>query len=1091
MAQSDTITHMDAPCGTASDAAGKGGAALPAGEGRAPLGQPSVRWLTDPEVFEVNRLPAHTDHVSVDGVSGTLRQSLDGVWRARVVPSHLDRLPMESTDERWQTSHIPPAFASSRFDDAGYADVHVPGCLETEGLMRPQYVNIQYPWDGHEQPQAPHVPNGNLVALYRRVFDADRRVRQALRTGERVSLTFDGAATAIYVWLNGAFVGYAEDSYTPSEFDVTAALREEGNVLAIACFQYSSASWLEDQDCWRFHGLFRGVHLDVRPRAHVRDMQATADWDVAAECGVLDLRLVVDGAGYARSADVRVCAVGDDTDTPLWGTTLDVTHRSVWERDVVLHVRAAIGDVRPWSAEDPNRYRVDVSLRDAQSDVVEKSSVTVGFRHVEIDHGVLRLNGERIVLRGVNRHEFDARRGRSVTEEDMLWDVRFMKQHNINAVRTSHYPNQTRWLELCDEYGIYMIDEANLETHGSWNLPGDVTDGKSIPGDDPMWLAACVDRARSMVARDRNHACVIAWSLGNESYAGTVIQRMGEECRAWDPTRPVHYEGVQWNHTYDAISDFESRMYARPADIRDYLERNPTKPYISCEYMHAMGNSLGGLSEYTALERYPHYQGGFIWDFIDQALWQRLDDGTERLAYGGDFGDRPSDMNFSGDGIVFADRTPSAKAQEVKAQYAPVHISVESDRVLVHNGNVFIGTGDSVFVARVLIDGQEVWSTARTLDVPAGETRALDFEFPPVKDLLPSRYDRELHAHEVVFEVSQRLAGGTVWAQAGHEVSWGQCSRALTARELAVWRTACGETDAAVPGQDAQVTLGRWNGGMGLGPREILLSRTQGGVVSMRDGAREMMVRVPRLITFRPLTDNDRGASSGFDRAQWFGAGRYARVVTGIGQVDWDQDAGELSGEYWYELADPDHTKVPVRYSIDSTMLLHVEATWPGVQDAPSLPLFGLEWVLPVRYSQLEFYGPGPWETYADRDRAKVGAWRTTAFDDVQPYLVPQETGNHAHVRWARITDADGHGLLVESARPDAELSLSLLPYDSLAIESATHQDELPVPRHVTLRLLAGQMGVGGDDSWGAPVHDRYLLDASHPLSLDVTMRIV
>lgn len=366
MAQSDTTTHMHTPRGTASDAAGKGDMAPTTGGERTRLDQPSVRWLVDPAVFAVNRLPAHTDHMTVDSASGTLRQSLDGVWRARVVPSHLDRLPMESTDEHWQTSRIPPAFASSRFDDAGYVDVNVPGCLETQGLMRPQYVNIQYPWDGHEQPQAPHVPNSNLVALYRRTFDADPRVRQALRAGERVSLTFDGAATAIYVWLNGAFVGYAEDAYTPSEFDVTDALGEEGNTLAVACFQYSSASWLEDQDCWRFHGLFRGVRLDVRPRVHVRDMQATADWDVAAQCGVLDLRLALEGDAAAHSADVRVCAVDDGTGMPLWETTLDVDRQAASADDAVLRGRAAIADVRAWSAEEPNRYRVDVLVRDAE-----------------------------------------------------------------------------------------------------------------------------------------------------------------------------------------------------------------------------------------------------------------------------------------------------------------------------------------------------------------------------------------------------------------------------------------------------------------------------------------------------------------------------------------------------------------------------------------------------------------------------------------------------------------------------------------------------------------------------------------------------
>ena len=1046
---------------------------VPSTDGALRSEEPTAAWLTDPRVFAVNRLPGHTDHNCADDQSGALKQHLDGEWAVKVVPSHLDRLPTESLDEHWQHAHLPPEFASRSFADGDFTRVQVPGCLEMQGLMRPQYVNIQYPWDGHENPQAPSVPTDNLVALYRRAFTADDRVGEALSRGERVSLTFHGAATAIYVWLNGVFVGYAEDSYTPSEFDVTEALHAGENLLAVACFQYSSASWLEDQDCWRFHGLFRDVELEVRPHAHVRDMLAHADWNVDAQCGELAVELDLDGAWCAANVELRLSTWEEHADGAalLWSATVESAPK--------IRYATTCEQVLPWSAEQPNLYVLEAVVRDANGRVLETARTRIGFRHVEIRDGVLVLNGERIVFHGVNRHEFDARRGRSVTEEDMLWDVRFMKRHNINAVRTSHYPNQTRWMELCDEYGLYVIDEANLETHGSWNLPGDTADGVSIPGDDVRWQPACVDRVESMVRRDRNHACVVAWSLGNESYAGDVIRAMGERCRALDPTRPVHYEGVTWNREYDDISDFESRMYAKPDEIREYLESDPAKPYISCEFMHAMGNSVGGLGEYVALERYPQYQGGFIWDFMDQALWQRLDDGTERLAYGGDFGDRPSDYEFSGDGIVFADRTVSAKAQEVKAQYAGVRLEPDGRGVRVTNTNAFQGTSGTVFVARMLLDGREAWSKSYEFEVAAGSARSFDIGFPDVHSLPDGGV-----MHEVVYEVSQQLAHDTAWAEAGYEIAWGQA----VVRPHASGRSGSKMNDAFDDDNLQIVTLGRWNAGVRVGQREILLSRTHGGVISLRDGEREYVIRVPKLLTFRPLTDNDRGMSSGFDRVQWFGAGRYARVVTGVGQVYRDELTGDLCGEYWYELADGAQTQVPIRYRIDSQLRMHIELEYTGCAGAPSLPAFGLEWMLPKQYENLEFYGRGPAETYRDRKRAKLGIWNTTAQADMAPYLVPQETGNHEDVRWAYVFDADCHGLLVEA---DDSLALSLLPHSSLEIENATHQNELAQPRHMFLRLLAGQMGVGGDDSWGAPVHDRYLLPADEPLKLAVTISML
>ena len=465
---------------------------------------PTTAWLTDPRVYAVHRLDAHSDHACwshapVNGEGSDLGQSLDGEWRVRVETAPTGRFPDGTSD-------VSPLFAASDFDDSSFSRVQVPSHLETAGLLAPQYVNVQYPWDGHEDPEAPAIPEHGHVAVYRREFDADGEVAQAVREGRPVTLTFQGAATAIYVWLNGSFVGYAEDSFTPSEFDVTDAIKMEGNVLAVACYEYSSASWLEDQDFWRLHGLFRSVELNARPSAHVADIHADTDWDPATSRGSLSLDILVDGTPNAATADL---VLRDKNGTTVWHTSTEATG--------TLHAEAEIDGASPWSAERPDLYTLSVALLDADGRILEIARTRIGFRRVSIEDGILKLNGKRLVFRGVNRHEFDCRRGRAITEEDMLWDIRFMKRHNINAVRTSHYPNQSRWYELCDEYGIYLIDETNLETHGSWNSPGDIPVGTSVPGDDEAWLGACIDRLDSMIMRDRNHPSVLIWSLGNES----------------------------------------------------------------------------------------------------------------------------------------------------------------------------------------------------------------------------------------------------------------------------------------------------------------------------------------------------------------------------------------------------------------------------------------------------------------------------------------------------------------------------------------------------------------------------------------------
>ena len=1089
-------------------------------------------WLDDPRVFAVNRLAAHSshrfyDHTPAAGETSDLKQSLDGDWRVSVV---------DLTDLPDGASALEDAeFARPDFPDGDFGHIDVPSTLETRGFLGHQYVNQQYPWSGHEAPEAPGIPEHNHVALYRRRFTVSPKLETAIAANARavaattdlenaerqsadgpehpITLTFHGASTAIAVWLNGTFIGYSEDSFTPSEFDVTAAIHAGGNTLAVAVFEFSSASWLEDQDFWRMHGIFRSVELAAQPAVHVEDLRVSADYDHVGGEGSLSIAVAVRNVAGAASfeavlSDAQGTEVWRESRTPadavaarsgVAGAAVGAEHAADTAGIEIpadaapadpaavlptLTWRAHVGAVAPWSAESPTLYTLTVTAFDADGAIIETVPQRVGFRHFAIEDGLMKLNGKRIVFKGVNRHEFDAREGRAVSDAVMLQDIREFKRLNINAVRTCHYPNQTRWYELCDEYGIYVLDETNIETHGTWTIgDGSFHPETAIPGSRDEWRAACVDRLNSMIRRDWNHPSVIIWSLGNESFGGDVFRTMRDFVHATDPYRPVHYESVFNDPEYGDVTDIMSRMYAKPDEIkRLYLFGEGQKPYISCEYAHSMGNSTGGLHLYTELEQYPKYQGGFIWDYVDQALFQRLPDGTERLAYGGDFDDRPNDYEFAGDGIVFADRTPSPKAQEVKQLYANVKLVPDESGVTITNDNPFVSTGAYVFTARVLVDGVERWHADYRFDVPAGETVREPIAFPRVTDLVPLS-----GRAEVTYEVDQRLAEATDWAPAGYDLAFGQHTTAVSF-------DGDGEGDSAVAAAvdfRAVIAEDGFNSGIHTDVAEVLLSKTADGMVSFRYGDREMVIRRPNLTTFRALVDNDRGNGSGFDRAQWFAAGRYARV-TGT-SIEKTADGTGLVARYDYELADAKRTPVTVRYEVDAALHVHLTVEYAGEEDAPTLPAFGLEWMLPAQYDHLKFYGLGPEETYADRlHGAKLGVYSRTAAEDCAPYLMPQETGNHEGVRWAEITDVRGRGMRVTVAGPDASpFAMSLLPYSSLMLEDATHADELPPVRHTFLRLLAAQMGVGGDDTWGAPVHPEFQLPADKPLKLDVTLELL
>ena len=619
---------------------------------------PELNWLEDPRVFAVNRLDAHSDH-TWHTPEGSLRQSLDGSWRFAYSPC-----PAARPTDFWQ--------ADASLD--GFGEIAVPGHIEMQGYGQIQYINTMYPWDGRHFLRPPQIPwDDTPVGSYVRTFTLD-----AALEGKRVCVSFQGVERAFYCWCNGHFVGYSEDSFTPADFDLTPFLQAGENRLCVEVYKNCSGSWLEDQDFFRFFGIFRPVYLYAKPALHIEDLWLRASLEPDNTTGVLAPRLRLSAAdGASLEGCTLRCTVAAPGGAVLWDAPMPLREDG---SGYVYGQPVRLPGIRKWDHEDPTLYTVTLTLRDAAGTLQEAVPHQTGFRRFGLREGVMELNGERIVFNGVNRHEWNPASGRAIGPEDMHRAIETFRRNHINAVRTCHYPDQTLWYELCDCNGIYMIDEANLESHGSWQKMGAVEPSWNVPGSLPEWRDCVVDRARSMFERDKNHTAILIWSCGNESYAGEDILAMSEFFRQNDPGRLVHYEGVFHCRAFDRISDMESRMYAKPEEIRAYLESGPAKPFVLCEYMHDMGNSLGGMESYIRLLDHPQYQGGFVWDYMDQALWQQGPRGR-RLGYGGDFGERPTDYAFSANGIVFADGTEKPAMQDLRYWYdTPAHRAAHDAR---------------------------------------------------------------------------------------------------------------------------------------------------------------------------------------------------------------------------------------------------------------------------------------------------------------------------------------------------------------------------------------------------------------------------
>lgn len=1015
-----------------------------------------IKKIHDPKFFKENCMAAHSDHVAyaneteAEEKKSSFRLLLDGIWKFHYARNYT------------QTVN---GFEAETFDCKCWEDIRVPAHIQMEGYDIPQYVNIQYPWDGREDVWRDAVPSEfNPVASYVKYFTLPEGFRKS-----GLYISFQGVESGFALWLNGHYVGYSEDSFTPSDFDLTPYVKEGENKLAVQVFKWTSSSWCEDQDFYRFSGIFRSVYLYTMPKVHVYDLKVQPVVDEAVLNADLLVTMQMRGEGKARltlTGSRNYSVLEEKEEQIIFSEELPVSEGEV-------HFEKEVKKPDLWSAEIPNLYTLTIECFDQNGERSELVSQRIGFRRFEMKDGIMTLNGKRIVFKGVNRHEFSSKTGRAVTREEVLKDIVTMKQNNINAIRTCHYPDASIIYDLCDEYGLYMIAENNLESHGSWDaaMHGSVPKDTIVPGDNMDWEPMMLDRVNSCYQRDKNHPAVLIWSVGNESYGGKVIFDMSEKFRALDPYRLVHYEGIFNDRRYEATSDMESQMYTSVENVKKFLAEHKEKPFIMCEYTHAMGNSCGAMHKYTDLtDTEPRYQGGFIWDYIDQSILKKDRYGKDFQAYGGDFLERPTDYNFSGNGICYGgDRDPSPKMQEVKFNYQNISILFEKEgKFTVVNKNLFANTDRFRCVAVLQKNGVVVKKQEIETAVPPLSTK--DYEIPFAILRADDKDQKKDPDAEYTLTVSFWLKEDMSWADAGHEVAFGQKIYkkipAFHASEKPI-RVVHGKVNIGVKGEDF----------------DCLFSMLSGGLVSYRYAGKEMIEKIPMPNFWRAPVDNDNGSMAPARYAQWKIASMYISHRNG-GMFDnvptkVEEKDNTVTVTYTYFMPTTPASKCQVAYTVFGDGTIETKLMYDPVEGLPDMPEFGMMFQFNADYDNLTWYGMGSEETYADRRHgAKLGIYSNKVADNMAKYLVPQECGNKVGVRYVRLVDAKGRGMMFEGD----ELSFSALPYTPHELENAAHVYELPQVHHTIVRVALAQMGVGGDDSWGSLVHPEYHIDVTKPL---------
>ena len=974
-------------------------------------------------------------------------KSLNGTWKFKWV-SHPSKVPGD---------FYQPNTSTANWDDLPVpSNWQVVGAREGRAYDRPIFTNIKHPFPT----KPPRITSDtNSVGLYRTVFTTPADWQK-----KDVFLHFAGVQSACYVWVNGLQVGYHEDGMAPAEFNVTKYLRAGENSLAVQVINWSDGSYLEDQDYWRLAGIFRDVYLFATPTIHVRDFYVTTELDDNNRNATLKMAAFMKNFSAEVQDKYQIkFTLYDPTGRVLASDLVKNIPMMDPKDEAYLTLNVPLENPLKWTAETPNLYKLTMQVINGEGNAVEVMATRVGVRQVMIRDGLLLVNGKAVKLKGVNRHEFDPTTGRVISRENMIKDILLMKQHNINAVRTSHYPNTPLWYDLCDEYGLYLVDEANIESHELWQQKN------YILADRPEWRDAFLARGKAVVERDKNHPSVIMWSLGNESGMGAHFEDMAQIIRLIDPTRPIQYEGRRdypkdFKQLDQSLTSFDiiTTMYPDPKGLVTLMDKDPSRPVIICEYAHSMGNSVGNLQDYwDPIDKYPRLQGAFIWDWADQGLYVKKD--------GKDYIDHINriDGANAGDGIVNPDRKPQPEINEVKHVYQYIKfspkdtLSAQNQTITLKNRYDFLNLQPFKLVWQLLENGKVIQQGENSnLTAEAGKDQALTISY---------NVPTTTSGAEYFLNLSLRLKENATWAQAGHEVAFQQLNIKTPISSKPLVATAGAVKVGLVRGGGIRLT----------GPQfSITFDRKTVGMSSFLYKNKEMIAKGLQANFWRVPTDNDEGGGAVGYAARWRAAGLDSlRRVGGDLRVEpVSPSVARVHTQTTYVGKKGGNLVVKTSYTVFASGDVVVKNTVTASATLPPLAKVGMQMQLPASFQNVRWYGRGPFENYWDRkSAASVGDFTSTVAEQHFPYIMAQENGNHADVRWTAVSEASGFGLLAIAA---PVLNFSVHDYSDADLLAAKKTQELPTDQLITLNLDHQLMGLGGDDSWTPRTHAEYLLSA-------------
>ncbi|MBL7112681.1 MAG: DUF4981 domain-containing protein [Bacteroidales bacterium] len=1006
----------------------------------------SLNDWENPEVISLNKQAPHATLMPYQSVElakqfdpeqSVFFQSLNGVWKFKW---------SENTDNRPLDFHTPD------FDASNWDDIEVPSNWQLKGYGIPIYTNIKHPFPA----EPPKILIDNPVGSYLKTFTIPEDW-----SDKHVFIHFDGVQSAFYIWLNGHRIGYSQGSMTPAEFDLTPFIQTGENVLAVQVFRWSDGSYLEDQDFWRLSGIHRDVYLMATPKLHIRDYFVMTDLDETYTDATFWLRINLQNFGVERSKTGSLDIVlTDPDDNEVFAEKIPINQSLNYHQEIVLNIQRGMRNPLLWSAEHPHLYTLVLKLTDEANQISEVISSRVGFREVEIREAQLLVNGVAVDLKGTNRHELDPDHGRVVSRDLMIKDILLMKQHNINAVRTSHYPNHPTWYDLCDQYGIYLWDEANIESHELRQ--------ESVLAKDPAWEKAFLDRGRRMVDRDKNHPSVIVWSMGNETGLGPNHYAMEAMIREMDPSRPIHYEdhldrgkGIERTPCYfDIISD----MYSSPETMIHFHENYPDRPIILCEYVHAMGNSVGGLKDYwDIIYSHPRMQGAFVWDWVDQGLTKFTPDGEKYWAYGGDYGDEPNSGSFCLNGLVYPDRTTSPALREIHKIYQYVGFEpVDLDNGKIRIINRYNFTDLSYFNAEweVVSEGEQIQQGNLTgLNILPKDTSDIIIPFSN------SNFDP---GREYFLNIEFRLPEDLAWASEGHLVAWEQykitgTNVTLTEKDLrSLPKVKFQESSEAFTcsGKEFKISIDK-----------------QTGIISSFQFDKTDLIRSgPKLNFFRPPTENDLADWMGWRRWKKAGLDHMEHHLKGIELTDQQDKVVNIKASFDLKNEKGELLfNASLLYSVYGDGSIAIQATAEPTGIVETVAKVGLQMTLPELLDHATWYGAGPHETYPDRKASgKIDVYSKTVDELWENYIVPEENGNRSQVRWVKIDDGHKFGMRVQC---DTLFNFSAYRYADQNIADAKHTFDLEKSGSITFNIDYLQNGLG-TATCGPGCRPDYLLTA-------------